>query len=136
MTALQAICQALQACSLYSKIVAPLHGGIMASPLGDKIRARRTELGLSLEQLAKATDSSKGYLWELENRDNANPSADKLIRIAKALSVTTEFLLDRSTDVAPEDGIIDEAFFRRYKGLDPKSKEKIRRFLDMWDDED
>lgn len=107
----------------------------MPSPLGDKIRARRAELGLSLDQLANATDSSKGYLWELENRDKANPSADKLVKIAAALRVTTEFLLDRSSEVTPEAGTLDEAFFRRYKELDPKKKEQLRKFMDIWDDE-
>lgn len=108
----------------------------MPSPLGDKIRARRTKLEMSLEDLATATDSSKGYLWELENRDKANPSADKLIKIASALGLTTEFLLDESPEVEPEAGVLDEAFFRRYKKLDSKRKEKVQKFLDMWDDED
>jgi transcriptional regulator with XRE-family HTH domain len=108
----------------------------MASPLGDKIRARRTELNMSLDQLAKAAECSKGYLWELENRDKANPSADKLIKIAAALGLTTEFLLDHSAEVEPATGVLDEAFFRRYKELDSKRKEKVQRFLEMWDDED
>ena len=108
----------------------------MPSPLGEKIRARRTQLELSLDELATATDSSKGYLWELENRDKANPSADKLIRIAAALGVTTEFLLDKTPDVEPEANVLDEAFYRRYKQLDAKQKDKVRKFLDMWDDED
>lgn len=108
----------------------------MPSPLGEKIRARRTHLEMSLDDLATATDSSKGYLWELENRDKANPSADKLIKIAAALGVTTEFLLDQSAEVEPETGVLDEAFFRRYKQLGPKRKEKVQKFLEMWDDED
>jgi transcriptional regulator with XRE-family HTH domain len=39
----------------------------MPSSLGDKIRKHRREKGYSLEKLAKLTDSSKSYLWELEN---------------------------------------------------------------------
>lgn len=108
----------------------------MPSPIGEKIRARRTQLEMSLDDLATATGSSKGYLWELENRDKANPSADKIIKIAKALGVTAEFLLDYTPDVEPEAGVLDEAFFRRYKNLDPKRKEKVQKFLEMWDDED
>lgn len=108
----------------------------MATSIGKKIRSRRTELAMSLDQLAKATESSKGYLWELENREKANPSTDKLIKIAAALSVTEEFLLDRSTEVDPETGMLDEAFFRRYKQLDTRAKKKVRQFLDLWDDED
>ncbi|MBO9471792.1 helix-turn-helix transcriptional regulator [Endozoicomonas sp. G2_2] len=108
----------------------------MATSIGKKIRSRRNELEMSLDQLAKATGSSKGYLWELENREKANPSTDKLIKIASALRVTEEFLLDRSTEVDPETGMLDEAFFRRYKQLDTRAKKKVRQFLDFWDDED
>ena len=104
----------------------------MPSPLGDKIRARRTHLELSLEDLAKQTDSSKGYLWELENRDNPNPSVDKLTKIATALGVTSEFLLE-SGKSTPDQEVLDQAFFRRYQGLDPKAKARLTRFLE-WED--
>lgn len=107
----------------------------MPTPLGDKIRARRIQLQMSLDDLAVATDSSKGYLWELENRDKANPSADKLVKIAAALGLTTEFLLDQTRQADPATRVLDEAFFRRYKQLDPKAKEKVQKFLEMWDDE-
>lgn len=106
----------------------------MPSPLGIKIRNRRNELKMSLDDLAKLTDSSKGYLWELENRDKPNPSADKLTRIAIALGLTTEFLLD-SGDRPPDEAVKDMAFFRRYQNLDSKAKEKVRKLLDIWDDE-
>ena len=75
----------------------------MASPLGEKIRARRTELKMSLDALAVQTGSSKSYLWELENRDNPKPSAEKLSRIAEALKVTLEFLWNAE----------DESYVRR-----------------------
>ncbi len=105
----------------------------MPSPLGDKIRTRRTQLEMSLEDLAKQTDSSKGYLWELENRDNPNPSVDKLTKIATALSVTAEFLLDSSM-TTPDQNVLDQAFFRRYQGLDPKAKARMTKFLE-WDED-
>mgnify|MGYP003400529237 FL=1 len=42
----------------------------MSSALGDKIRKLRKEVKkLTLEELAEQTGSSKGYIWELENRD-------------------------------------------------------------------
>ena len=41
-----------------------------------------------LDQLADATESSKSYMWELENKDDPKPSADKLARIAAVLDVT------------------------------------------------
>ncbi len=62
----------------------------MPSPLGDKMRALRKEKKLSLEQLAELTDSSKSYIWELENKDVPRPSAEKIGRIAAALEVTPD----------------------------------------------
>ena len=68
----------------------------MATSLGEKIRRHRQEKGFSLDKLAELTESSKSYIWELENRDTRKPSAEKLTRIAQALSVTTDYLLDES----------------------------------------
>lgn len=107
----------------------------MPSPLGEKIRARRMELDMSLDQLAKLTESSKGYLWELENRDKPNPSVDKLTRLAEALRITAEFLMDASAG-SPDESVKDKAFFRNYQNLDADSKAKVRKLVQAWKDED
>ena len=106
----------------------------MPSPLGDKIRAQRKQKKLSLEQLAELSESSKSYIWELENKDEPKPSADKIGKIAAVLEVTTEFLLSEST-ASPGDEVIDEAFFRKYKTMSEPDKKKIRKILDAWEDE-
>jgi len=105
------------------------------SPLGDKLRALRQQKKLSLEQLAELTDSSKSYIWELENKDDPNPSADKVSKLAAALDVTTEFLL-RGANATPDAEVIDEAFFRKYKTLPETTKKQIRKILDAWDDDE
>jgi transcriptional regulator with XRE-family HTH domain len=104
------------------------------SPLGDKIRELRKHKKLSLEQLAELTDSSKSYIWELENKDDPKPSAEKVARIATALDVTTEFLLSDLV-TTPDEQVIDEAFFRKYKTMPEPTKKQIRKILDAWDDE-
>jgi transcriptional regulator with XRE-family HTH domain len=106
----------------------------MPSPLGEKIRAQRQQKKLSLEQLAELTESSKSYLWELENKDAPRPSAEKVAKIAAVLEVTTEFLLSEST-TTPDETVIDEAFFRKYKRLPEADKKRIRRILDAWEEE-
>jgi transcriptional regulator with XRE-family HTH domain len=63
--------------------------------LAKRIRGLRTEAGLSLEELATRAGLSKTYLWELE-KDQAGtrkPSADILLKLAKALSTTIAELL-------------------------------------------
>lgn len=106
----------------------------MSSPLGEKLRALRRQKKLSLERLAELTESSKSYIWELENREDPNPSADKLSKIAGALDVTTEFLLSHDS-VTPDAEVVDQAFFRKYKGMREDTKKQIRKILDAWDDE-
>ena len=106
----------------------------MPSPLGDKIRALRKHKKLSLDQLAEATESSKSYMWELENKDDPKPSADKLARIAVVLDVTTEFLMS-DAEPTPDAKVIDEAFFRKYKTMPETTKKQIRKILDAWDEE-
>jgi len=49
----------------------------MPTPLGERIREQRLKKGLTLEQLAGAIGSGKSYMWELENKDSARPSAEK-----------------------------------------------------------
>ena len=102
----------------------------MATTLGEKIRRHRQEKGYSLDKLADITESSKSYIWELENRDTRKPSAEKLTRIAQALSVTTDYLLDESA--VPDEKILQEAFFRKFNKLDPDDQKKIEQMVDAW----
>ena len=106
----------------------------VSTPLGDKIRELRKRKGYTLEKLAEVTESSKSYIWELENKNPPRPSADKVARIAAALGVTSDYLVDptEKTDVAEA---TDQAFYRRYRKMDPGTKEKIRRMVELWEDD-
>ncbi|WP_288132442.1 helix-turn-helix transcriptional regulator [Accumulibacter sp.] len=106
----------------------------MSSLLGEKIRRLRTGKGYSLDKLAELTETSKSYLWDLENREAHRPSADKINKVAAALDVTPEYLLSER-DVAPDEEIADEAFFRKFRTLDPDVKKKLRKIMDAFDEE-
>ncbi len=95
---------------------------------GEKIRDLRKEAKLTLEQLADRTESSKSYIWELENKNPPRPSAEKIDRIAKALGVTADYLMDESADLVTAE---DQAFFRKYRELSPEAKEKLRKITDV-----
>jgi len=96
----------------------------VTTPLGVKIRGLRKEKGYTLDKLAELADSSKSYIWELENKNPPRPSADKIAKIAAALDVTADYLMDptESLDV-PEDAT-DKAFFASIERctLPPKTK--------------
>ncbi len=52
--------------------------------LGSRIRAARSEQGLSQRQLALMTGISRSYLWKVET-GTADVGIDVLIKIARAL---------------------------------------------------
>jgi transcriptional regulator with XRE-family HTH domain len=105
----------------------------VSTPLGDKIRSLRKKKGYTLDKLADLAESSKSYIWELENKDPPRPSADKIAKIAVALSVTPDFLI---TDSVPIEDATDTAFFRKYRSMNPATKDKIRRMLDLIGDDE
>jgi transcriptional regulator with XRE-family HTH domain len=102
----------------------------VASVLGEKIRRLRKEKGMTLDGLAEASGSSKSYIWELENsNDPLRPSAEKLQKIADALGQTVEFLID---DEVNEEASADAAFYRKFRKLEPETKDRIREIMDVW----
>ena len=61
--------------------------------VGKNIRACRTVVGLTLEQLAEKADMSWPYLSEIE-RGRENISLDRLARLAGALNVKLTELVE------------------------------------------
>ena len=71
--------------------------------VGRRIKARRTELKLTLEEVAKLIGSGKSYVWELENKNIARPSAEKLLKLAEALQTSMSYLLGTEENFPKED---------------------------------
>jgi transcriptional regulator with XRE-family HTH domain len=66
------------------------------SKIGERIRQRREEAGLSISKLGELTRISKGYLWSVEQgKVKSRPSGDTLYKIAGALGTTMSDLLGR-----------------------------------------
>lgn len=94
----------------------------MEQTFGTRIKALRVKAKLTLDQLAKLTGTSKSYIWELENKNPPRPSAEKLADIARALQVTTDYLLGNEEEVVAE----DKAFFRKYSKMSEETRRQIR----------
>src|SRR5438128_2382586 len=62
--------------------------------LGTHIQRLRQEKKLSLTQLAEKTDISKSYLSHIERNIQTNPSIEVLMKIALALGVDIQTLLN------------------------------------------
>ncbi len=66
--------------------------------VGQRIKRRREELKISLNQLSEKSGVAKGYLWELEDdkgEKNVRPSADTLFKVAEALGTSAADLLGK-----------------------------------------
>jgi transcriptional regulator with XRE-family HTH domain len=60
--------------------------------VGDRIKARRLELGWTQEELCKKARISTGFLSDLEN-SKRSVSAETLLDIARVLSLTLDYLM-------------------------------------------
>ncbi|WP_203363351.1 helix-turn-helix transcriptional regulator [Bacillus sp. REN10] len=61
--------------------------------IGVRIKQLREQKGYSLTKLAKEAKISKSYLSNLERQTNTNPSLSVLSKIATALDLTTNELI-------------------------------------------
>ena len=103
------------------------------NPIGDRIRTLRKERGLTLDQLAEHSGSSKSYIWELENKNPPRPSAEKLSKIATALGTTIEYLMEGDVSQSA-DAAADAHFFRNFQRMSAPDKDKLRQIVDLWTD--
>lgn len=66
--------------------------------LGDNIRKFRKEKKISINNLARITGISVGYISDLENNNFTNPTIDKLDKIADALGVSKGVFFEDNID--------------------------------------
>ena len=102
----------------------------MPTSLREKLKALRKQKGLSFDELARLSGASKSYLWELENRVERKPSAEKLVDIARVLDTTTDYLVDENASF--DDAQVKEAFFRKFNKLDDDTKERVMDMIETW----
>lgn len=74
-----------------------------AAKLGRLIRERRSELGLSIRQLAEQAEMNFATLSRIEQGQFAAPGPDKLARIAEALRISTADLFGLADYTVPGD---------------------------------
>lgn len=105
----------------------------MSEKFGEKLRKMRLSRNVTLEQLAEAVGSSKAYVWQLENKKNAKPSAELLLKISDFFSQSPDFFLDDQR-IEPSEQQLDDAFFRKFKKLSEGDKRTIERIISGFDD--
>ncbi len=110
--------------------------------VGDRIRQRREEKGITAAELARRADIAKSYLSEIESSNASRPSGAVLYRLAEALGTTIADLLEKEVQpvtrevpeslkrFAEEDGLIPEDVEMlsriRFRGAQPSNSEDWR----------
>lgn len=82
--------------------------GTHSRSFGEQIRARRKELGLSLEELAQRTSLTASFL-SLVERDMSNPSLESLRHIAEALGVPPFYFSQEDGAAAMQNPVVRAA---------------------------
>ena len=102
--------------------------------IGKRIRERRKELGMTLDELARAVGVSKQTIFRYEDRTIENIPIDKLHKIAGKLNVSMAYLLDLKVEVGYEDFIAlkeKEGFRELISILKEMDSEKIEKLVEM-----
>lgn len=67
----------------------------------------RRKKGWTLQKLANKCDSSKSYIWELENNPALEPSCKKVSLISSALGISIDHLFTGCGDTEYDHGFLD-----------------------------
>jgi transcriptional regulator with XRE-family HTH domain len=130
----------LAACGMIPVAISGPGGGDGMVQLGQRIRERRLELGLSLRELAGRAGFSTSFLSQVE-RDVTSPSIDSLHRISQALEVPVfHFLIEPETEspVVRRDERVQITWPQAgseltFRLLTPSGARKLEAFLTEWE---
>ena len=98
--------------------------------VGERIKERRLELGWTQDQLCQKAGISKGFLSDLEN-DKRSVSANNLLDIARALSVSLDLLMTGEASEKPVVEVPIPASLARFAAEERLSFRQTLMLLDM-----
>jgi transcriptional regulator with XRE-family HTH domain len=102
-----------------------------AKELGQRLRARREELGLSLRQLAEQADMNDATIVRIEQGAFAAPAPDKLARIAEALGLSLADVFALAEYAVPDDLPSFQPYLRsRYRDMPREAVDDLNKAFD------
>lgn len=100
-----------------------------SAKLGQFLKARRTELGLSTYRVAELADMDQATVVRLEAGTISAPRPDKLSRIAKALDLSAADIFALADYTVPRDLPTLKPYLRvKYQDLSTEDVEKIEAY--------
>jgi len=98
--------------------------------VGERIKKRRLEIGWTQDQLCQKAGISKGFLSDLEN-DKRSVSADNLLEIARALSLSLDYLMTGTASQEQPTEVSIPASLAKFAAEERLSLRQTLMLLDM-----
>ncbi|TPG82439.1 XRE family transcriptional regulator [Brevibacillus laterosporus] len=80
---------------------------LTSQTIGELIRAKRTELGISLSEVSRVTGVSKGVISKIESGETKRPELRTLKPMADFLDIPYEDIIERCIEMEQRIGILD-----------------------------
>jgi transcriptional regulator with XRE-family HTH domain len=104
----------------------------MNNGFSERLKQLRKQRDLSQAQLAKAVGVHQNHIGRYE-RGESQPSADALRRLAEALTVTTDYLIEGMSDEGANSRFEDRELLRQFQEVErlpSADKLLVKSFLD------
>jgi len=98
--------------------------------LSEKIKKHRKEKKLTLEQLGNIVGTKKEYIWQLEKNLIKQPSGRLVQKLALALNVDSDYLLDEKRKEFKSNSF-EKSFIKKFHSLDKKKQRQLSKMLDI-----
>lgn len=102
--------------------------------LGERLKKARTDKGMSQSDLASAAGIHYTQIGRYENK-GAQPSADVLAKIANVLEVSSDFLMNGSSDQLAGSMLTDKELLNQFKEVEAmpeNDKNVIKELIDAF----
>jgi transcriptional regulator with XRE-family HTH domain len=99
-----------------------------------RLKQLRTDKGLSKLELSEIAQVHHVQIGRYENK-GAMPSADVLAKLANALSVSTEYLLNGNKEDFANETLIDKELLNQFKSIEKLSDDKkhiVKELIDAF----
>lgn len=100
----------------------------------ERLKRARQDKGLSQSDLAKEVGIHYTQIGRYENK-GANPAADILAKLANALEVSSDFLMNGSVENIAKDTLTDKDLLNQFKSIEQMEdadKNVVKVFLDAF----
>jgi transcriptional regulator with XRE-family HTH domain len=108
-------------------------GGRRAMSLTEKVRRAREKLGMNQKQLAAASKITQATISRIESGQVKELKSEALKRLAAALRVTVDYLVDKTTELSSQDLLQSDSaaeyILRGYERLSAAGREQLRNFV-------